>query len=101
MPAVKGAVNASRVTLFSMAPLIVLSSTSVRFIACSITIAEKFNGATQEVLEDIGPEIADVGKIVHRRPAGIHADRMAIARDDLLFTARLSIKNFKCMFLHF
>jgi hypothetical protein len=38
----------------------------------------------EQVLEDIGPEVSDMGKIVNRRPAGVEADDPGFQRDEIL-----------------
>ena len=49
-------------------------------------VTEEFQGAPQNVLEEKGAEIADVGEVIDRRPAGVHPhvprlDRLEIPRD--------------------
>ena len=77
----KGSVNSLRVHFFATLPRIVLSSTSVMFIACIDRVAKKRSVRRKQILKDVSAEIADVGKIIDRRPAGIHADRIVVAND--------------------
>src|SRR5262249_5059329 len=54
-------------------------------------IAARLEIAPEQILPDIGPEIADVGEVVNRRTAGVHADLSLRQRSQILLAARVSI----------
>ena len=49
----------------------------------------------QQIFKDIGPEVANVGDVVHGWPAGVHADMARFQRGDLLDRARQGVVNAK------
>ena len=57
----------------SLARLMILSSTSVRFITCSTLHPRNASDAPQQILEQERAEIAQVRRVVDRRAAGVHA----------------------------
>ena len=63
--------------------LMVLSSTSVKFMTWRISVAFLvLQGAPQHVEADERPEIADVAAGVDRQPARVHADGLAVGRNE-------------------
>ena len=53
-------------------------------------VAEKLQGASQDVLEEEAAEVADVGEVVDRRSAGVHAH---MARLDRLEVLELAVQR--------
>jgi hypothetical protein len=46
--------------------------------------AEELEGAAQQVLPDVGPEVSDVGVVVNRGTAGVHTDLSGLQRPERL-----------------
>ena len=56
----------------------------------------------QQIFEDVGAIISDVGETVNRRPAGVHSDQLVRRQRTKLFDfARVSIKKPKRHFCYF
>ena len=56
---------------------------------------EKLDGAPEEILEDVGPKIADMGEVVDGRSAGVHPEFAAVKRSDDLFFSRFGVEQFE------
>ena len=52
-----------------------------------------FQVSLEQVLEDVGPEVSDVGKIINRRPASVEADDSGFQRNEFLDLAGEGIKE--------
>jgi len=50
-------------------------------------------GPLQEILEDVGPPVADVGVVVDGRPAGVELDDPGLERDERLHRAAEGVEE--------
>ena len=63
-------------------------------------IAGIAKGLLQHVLHDIGPQVADMGIVVHRRTAGVHLHQVGIIGNEQLFLVGQRIIQIHNGFLH-
>jgi len=58
------------------------------------SVAFVFEVAAQQVFEGEGPQVADVGKVIDRRPAGVHADTRRRERNEIIFLSGQRVEEF-------
>ena len=56
--------------------------------------AKKFQRAAKQVLKHLSAEVADMGKVVHRRAARVHAHQFIVEGDNLLELTGLCVIKF-------
>ncbi len=59
-------------------------------------VAEVLEGASQLVFEDVGSQISDMRKVVHRGTAGVHADLALFNRDEGLYGTAEGVEQAQC-----
>ena len=85
---VTGSVTSRIVFPCSCARLMILSSTSVRFMTCTHVPAAQPQRAPQQVVEQERAEVAEVRRVVDRGSAGVHAHGVAVGGRERLDRAR-------------